>query len=955
VPYADGVVAKLHVERIPKGGGRIYPAAGSGLQATDGFFQDSIQNAWWAAVHHDKEQGQKEYLGCDYDLRWWIEARDKDELRGHMRLGGRSAELALACAVHAAAHAEQVDQLVSVSARFKEPCTTNFHLTYVGKIDHKVEGARATSDKEADFTGQHDALRLAPIEEILVAHNQPEVTKYGTQDAQETTIANGEIKLTPILDFRGAYQRFSRIPRLTAHARRVLCERSGKLLNHLARPYVLNPITQRQLVDDPTAPSGKREEWVAMQDADVKRLLRGTFFEGEGPVSVKPIQIVADSGFGKSTLLLAIEHRLTKDADGLFPLRLGASPERVVEAPGRREVVWLPPLSTINWSGDLENVFAQLDAAYLLRLLPKETKSDECVAWISELVRRGKVFFLLDAIDQTDGTMATLASLVRAAGDSKCPLLLTGRPDIVKTKLSALKGAAWTKLRLAGLRQADVKEYLGSDLTWQHSEWFKDWDGPNPTWRPLLEIPLLLSLVRALAESGDLQGLKNREAIYARTIDKLEAHGRAGLEDTGRSTDKEFSRVFAGIAYRTLIRRIKKSDGSIRQEATFTGVMDKRAYQKLVEKDEELVKTLRQINFVTIQALVEYGGVEQGRSNLSWRHLSFCEYFFAVWLLDAPEIEQEELIRRWGRDPQWQWVFRFAVCMAERLGRHKLRDRLVRHLVAYGAVFFVRKDLIVKDEVKLPERLEQLVRWLVHLEWPTHMAWEKGTPPPRTDHETLKTLKQLFDRRYRDSRCLRAAWMLVTASEDPLAVEIRADFLGEFRKLVEKEVVRRSCRHGSWKDSLVLQLLPDEELVNLEFVTAAEFAAIPYDARNYSRCPPAELNIDCQPFLMESRWETEELDEQPQQSVSLSPFFLQRMHVTNAQFELFDPGHAKFRSEYSVDDRQSAVEVSCGMARMMSLWVDGYFSGQKGQLTCVRLPHRSRMGVRLSRWLDQKF
>ena len=104
--------------------------------------------------------GRSAEPGCQFDLRWWIEARDTQQTPPNIVWTGRSAELALACAMYAAAKGEPLDQQVSASACFKQPQSSSFHLTSVGSIDHKLLGVRRTQtgqpasrvDEKADFT-----------------------------------------------------------------------------------------------------------------------------------------------------------------------------------------------------------------------------------------------------------------------------------------------------------------------------------------------------------------------------------------------------------------------------------------------------------------------------------------------------------------------------------------------------------------------------------------------------------------------------------------------------------------------------------------------------------------------------------------------------------------------------------------------------------------------------------
>ncbi len=101
----------------------------------------------------------------------------------------------------------------------------------------------------------------------------------------------------------------------------------------------------------------------------------------------------------------------------------------------------------------------------------------------------------------------------------------------------------------------------------------------------------------------------------------------------------------------------------------------------------------------------------------------------------------------------------------------------------------------------------------------------------------------------------------------------------------------------------------------------------------FRRCPPAPGD-DRKPFLMGSpETETERDDDEHQHEVVVSPFALHEFLVTNAQYELFDPTHAKERWGWSPGsephpagddaDRHPAVNVTWYQACCFARWA-GY-------------------------------
>jgi len=64
-----------------------------------------------------------------------------------------------------------------------------------------------------------------------------------------------------------------------------------------------------------------------------------------------------------------------------------------------------------------------------------------------------------------------------------------------------------------------------------------------------------------------------------------------------------------------------------------------------------------------------------------------------------------------------------------------------------------------------------------------------------------------------------------------------------------------------------------------------------------------------------------EPDEQPVHKVTLSPFAISRHEVTNEQFEMFDPGHRRFRDEFSWRNREPVIYVSWRDAARYCNWL----------------------------------
>ena len=310
---------------------------------------------------------------------------------------------------------------------------------------------------------------------------------------------------------------------------------------------------------------------------------------------------------------------------------------------------------------------------------------------------------------------------------------------------------------------------------------------------------------------------------------------------------------------------------------------------------------------------------------LAWRHLSFCEYFAGLYLAKLSREQQRQIIEQHARDERWQWVFRFALCFAQRIRRSDTVAQLASDLIRFGNPFVVY-DSAQRDQLKLEEmapELDRLCRWLVHQDWEYRDAWKDDKLPEVTD-SVLEILGSLFDPRNRNSRCLHAAWELLEKA-GTRAETIQHSFLSEFDGLVNAEASRLKRLSDedpdAWRRSTILQLIPSESLVTLGFLTEDEVASLPAERRSFLRCPPAEPGIDGEPFWMGSpENEPDRSSDEKLRQCQVSPFLLHRTPVTNVQFEIFDPAHRKLRDEYSNEDSQPVLYVSWYQAEMFCRW-----------------------------------
>jgi formylglycine-generating enzyme required for sulfatase activity len=552
-------------------------------------------------------------------------------------------------------------------------------------------------------------------------------------------------------------------------------------------------------------------------------------------------------------------------------------------------------------------------------------------------VRQGRVVFLLDALDQTHTAVHSLGAFLQSGHLPHCPVLLTGRPETRQTRASAFRTAHWDTIWLEPFNEGRIRRFLGetlaeqllpgTDESWQNPESYQR----KAQWADLLKVPLLLHEMRALAQHGNLDGLKNREAVYDRTVGRLIQKGLDTLSDSPQAspfrTDDSIRKQLQSTAWRTIEAEME-SQADI--DGNFTGRLAGQPFDALVEQQSSLLEMLGQINVTTLDSLFD----EHGFSALTWRHLSFCEYFAGVHLAELAREAQQEVVAEHGRDPRWRWIFRFALSYLDRehaaANNDTAKDKsaarlheLARDLVRFGNPFLVY-DAIDLDHITLPQSwLDRLCRWLVHRDdaWggrDYRSAWRDGDSKPDFDDRVLDILETLFDRDNRDSRCLHPAWELLEASQNSRSEDIRNRFLGEFQAILGDPA------HPDHETAL--SLVPEDRLLKRGLITEQEVEQRRQRTNkkrlNFVRCPANEAE-DGRPFDMGTP-ETDtdaNPDEKPQHPVIVSPFLMQSTPITNRQFELFDPAHRHSRDQYSSEDECPVIYVSHHMAEMFCLWL----------------------------------
>ncbi len=912
-----GMLAQLRLRRFEAGCGGFFPdPVSAGYIRLDDDFKSGLSRAWKAAF------GTKQ---LDFDVAWSLQLIAADAGLRSLPIGGRSAEAAIYCALRALAADQRLDQRVAVTASLKDHGQGGTLLAPVGAIDHKTLA---------------EPLVLKKITEIVVSAEQPKILR---NDGREVEIANGVIRLIPAANVDQAYQHLVRWERITSHVRKKMAEAAERLIEELCGQYVVpslsRPVSPQEVARGDFVPNlsdiatkdslGKRKKvlerlFTALSPVQVGDLLNGH-------LSQPRTLVVANSGMGKSLLLIECQRRMAESPDGPLPVRLV----------GLCEFPWNDPTQARNRMADS-----------LTSFLPKDVRESERWDWFEWLVDGSQVVFLLDALDQTivdklDGMRSFLANNI---GD--CPVMMTGRPyvritrDMIITEDPAFDNHPerhWTLLRLDKFNGSQQREFLGlwvADVLepsfttleeiFEHSrEESKRWLELDPVemqrlidsharkqiWVDLVNQPLLLKMLRDLAVADKLNDISNRRSLYSTAVKHLIDKGWNSLERSA------YRVVFAS---RTGVEHVLRQIAWNRAQAgDFTGHVTGEELDELMTAitqgrnvtEREMRDGLDQLNLVTCGAIVE----SAQDVPLTWQHLSFFEYFAGVEMarnyprqrMKAPpsgesydrQPTNEYAAAIQNADNLWEWhgTLRFALSHLAASDRVEDAERLAalaEDLIQFGNPF-VLVDAIREDKVSLRRDLDCLCRWLTHRhKWEgdeSRNLWKEGDPKPKLNLETAALLDSAFVPERRDRRYLQPAWELVTESNLELAKSIRKRFLGEFPTLLASgNPTAIGIRDG--------------------------FQEIP---------PPGDRSRNTLLFTLDAAAKFVYADEKrPRRVVKLpNAFEISKLPVTRAQFALFESNH--FISDYK---DVPATGVSWYEAQLYCLWLGNCGTGEPCRL-----------------------
>ncbi|MFM8724757.1 MAG: hypothetical protein ACKON9_06500, partial [Planctomycetaceae bacterium] len=398
----------------------------------------------------------------------------------------------------------------------------NSHMVITADFESHFDSQNNRSLRVGGVTEklQEDLLQ-ARIEEVLTSHDDEIFQQPGVNRADDGTVwinpHRNRLRLLGLADLDTFYQYASKEARMTQTVKLALRKRAELLLETTCSPYVRSSLSERR----PGDPLKKEppEVPVPLNKQQVRAVLRGRLKEP------RRLRLLAESGLGKSTLLIKAEHLIASAPDARIPLRLGAGPKMSVRDDNNRWVR-LPLLSDFQWDKPLRELLDDFAEQLLGDLLPDDEPAASRSAWLQQAVQRGEVVFLLDSLDQTNGVVR-LSKFLQSDGVRKCSVLLSARPETTRTKKQSYDQIPWRTIWVDPFDDKRIRKFWKDTPLLQKLLESDDW-------APLRQVPVLLQQMKKLALAGKLENLPNREAVYHRTLEMLLQHGHGGMQDAGQ-------------------------------------------------------------------------------------------------------------------------------------------------------------------------------------------------------------------------------------------------------------------------------------------------------------------------------------------------------------------------------------------------------------------------------------
>jgi hypothetical protein len=291
---------------------------------------------------------------------------------------------------------------------------------------------------------------------------------------------------------------------------------------------------------------------------------------------------------------------------------------------------------------------------------PAAVSPDDVVTWA---LQQGRVLLILDGLDQVNNdTVIRGVSMFLSGAGRKCRAIVTGRPyKVDHNRRTLFRGDEWRFARIEGFNGDQIAEYLqGYDV----DKLFPQRQSVND----LIKIPSVLRIVRELVEQGGFKSFDTRGELYLQASYHLILRaGKLVASDFDDRQTRRVEQILAAVAFEMMTRRMY---GYSARGVDTVDQVERGAARRCENGISPQEWTMiRGVTNFTNHCILE-GSTE---AMLSWQHRGMMEFYGGLHLARYATGSCLEDAKPFANDPDWHWVWRFAIEMPKSVVDTKTR------------------------------------------------------------------------------------------------------------------------------------------------------------------------------------------------------------------------------------------------------------------------------------------